>query len=129
MHHRLWCRSRRHLENEFSLGPVRAAFADLSESRFRMAVPAVELRRLLDPRVLVSNVLQFSRLNWAGNEKIESILTSCSAFYGTALAREISTSNSSYSTTLSRLVYASRTNESPELCAHFRVSWNGVFVT
>ena len=39
-----------------------------------MAVSVLELRRLLDPPVPVSNVLQFSRLNCAGNEKIEPIL-------------------------------------------------------
>ena len=119
------------LENEFSLRPLRAAFADRRESRFRMAVPVLELRRLLDPPVPVSNVLQFSRLNWTGNEKIEPILDELFCF----LPYSVGTRNQHIQlklfdhTTRSRLVYASRTNESPEPCAHFRVSWNEVFVT
>lgn len=50
------------LETSFSVGPLRAAFADYWEVRVGGALPVTALREILDPPVPIGTVLEFSKL-------------------------------------------------------------------
>ncbi len=55
------------LDEEFELGPLRAAFADVWETRFKAPVPIQALQQALLPPVPIGTVLQFSRFAYAGD--------------------------------------------------------------
>ena len=50
------------LDESFAIGPIRAAFAELWEQRFRCSVPIDGFRRVLDPPIPIRTVLAFSKL-------------------------------------------------------------------
>jgi N6-adenosine-specific RNA methylase IME4 len=56
------CRACETIEESFSVGPLRAAFADLWERTFQQPLPFNDLRRVLNPPVPIKTVLAFSRL-------------------------------------------------------------------
>ena len=55
-------------DEEFEIGPVRAAFAEHWEEECGGPVPVAELRRVLDAPVPVATVLQFLQLKLARDE-------------------------------------------------------------
>lgn len=57
------------LDEEFSIGPVRAAFAEHWEAACGYPVPVCELRDVLEPPVPIATVLEFLQLKIAGDEE------------------------------------------------------------
>lgn len=55
------------LPTEFAMGSLRAALAEVWESRFGTAVPVQKLRKLLTPPVAIGRVLEFTKLGIAGD--------------------------------------------------------------
>ena len=68
------------LENEYSIGLLRAAFAEVWETEFNSIVPVSHLRRLLKPPVSVTVALKFARLNVASGTQLEETLIHLVAF-------------------------------------------------
>lgn len=64
------------LEASFSVGPLRAAFAEYWEAQERGPVPIAALRAVLDPPVPIATVLEFSKLGIARDAiEIEGFLS------------------------------------------------------
>jgi N6-adenosine-specific RNA methylase IME4 len=57
----------RNLDETFTLGPIRAAFADYWESTTGRAVPMGQLRAVLDPPLPIKTLLEFQGLTLAGD--------------------------------------------------------------
>lgn len=61
-------RSAETLDEEMSIGPVRAAFAEHWEAACRYPVPVSDLRLVLEPPVPIATVLEFLQLKVARDE-------------------------------------------------------------
>jgi hypothetical protein len=48
------------LDEEFSLGPIRATFASYWEARYNLPLPIQDFRRLLEPPIPIATIFKFS---------------------------------------------------------------------
>ena len=72
-------------EDEYSIGLLRAAFAEVWEAELKSTVPVTHLRRLLKPPVPVAIALQFARLNVASEPQLEEGLIHLVSFLNSKL--------------------------------------------